>query len=146
MEAILMKKLVILGLVFLLLVPLFLVGCGGGGSVTIALTSKDFSSQNVSYMLANLSTTGTLTVKLESNPSTGYSWADAVISEPPVVTQVSRNYVAPTATGLVGAPGTDVWVFNATASGAGTITFNYSQPWQGGAKNAYTLYLVLTVK
>jgi inhibitor of cysteine peptidase len=140
-----MKKLVVLGLVALLVLPLFVIGCGGGSSSsTIELTLDDFSAQNNIVKNVTLNAQDTLTVKLGSNPSTGYSWADAVIGNTAVIEQTSYNYVEPTATGIVGAPGTDVWVFTAKAAGTTTITFNYSRPWESGPAT-FTLTINITV-
>jgi inhibitor of cysteine peptidase len=132
-EEINMKKLVFLGLVAVMLLPLLAIGCGGGPkSVTLEVTLDDFTAQSTITRNITIDVNGTLTVKLGSNPTTGYSWEDAVIGVTTIIDQTSHEYVAPTATEVVGAPGTDVWVFTAKSSGSTTITFNYSRPWESG--------------
>ncbi len=141
-----MKKLVILGFVAIMMVPLLAIGCGGGsGSSTIELTLDDFAAQNNIVKNVTINAQDTLTVKLGSNPSTGYSWGDAEIGNTAIVTQTSRDYLAPTATGIVGAPGTDVWVFNGKSAGTTTINFSYSRSWESGPAT-YTLTINVTVK
>ena len=142
-----MKKLVIFGLVSILLLPLLMVGCGGGGGAkTIEITLDEFMAQNDVVKSVEISHPGSLTVKLGSNPTTGYGWEEANISNTAVVTQASREFVGPENTGMVGAGGTDVWVFDSKNVGNATIKFNYSRPWEGGEKGTFTLTINLTVK
>jgi inhibitor of cysteine peptidase len=141
-----MKKTLILGLVFILLLPLLMLGCTSSEAKTIELTLDDFSAQNNMVKDVTLTPDSSLTVKLGSNATTGYSWGEAVISTAAVIAQASREFVAPTATGLVGAPGTDVWVFNAKAAGTTTIKMSYGRPWEGGEKDTFTLTINVTVK
>jgi inhibitor of cysteine peptidase len=147
-----MRKLAILGLVAIMLLPLFITGCASSTTTntepwtqTIEITLDEFNAQN--HVLRNIDMAaygGTLTVKLGSNPSTGYSWTDAEITDPTAIRQISRDYVAPD-TGLVGAGGTEVWVFNTSNPSTTTITMSYGQPWAGGAKDIYTLTIVIHV-
>lgn len=72
----------------------------------------------------------TLTVALNSNPSTGYSWklgADdgtvlAAVGEP----QFSLGNKTP----VPGAGGTETFTFNAVAKGTMTLTLSYVRPWE----------------
>jgi inhibitor of cysteine peptidase len=141
-----MKKLVVLSLVAILLLPLLAMGCsGGGGDQTIELSLDDFQAQNNIVKSVEVGASRTLTVKLGANPTTGYQWGDAQISNQAVISQQSYNYVEPEDTGMVGAPGTDVWVFDAKAAGSATITFSYSRPWEEGDAT-YTLTVNVKVK
>jgi inhibitor of cysteine peptidase len=69
------------------------------------------------------------TVKLASNPTTGYSWALAG-ALPSWLVQVNQAYIADTS-GLAGAGGTEHWTFRATAAGSATLTLQYERPWEG---------------
>jgi predicted secreted protein len=62
-----------------------------------------------------------------------------------VIQQVSRNYEAPTTT-MVGAPGTEVWVFNTLDTGLAIIKFTYSRPWEGGEQGLYTVTVNINVR
>ena len=142
-----MKKLVFLSLAAVLLLPLLALGCSGGaGDQTIELSLDDFESQNNIVKSIEVGASGTLTVKLGANPTTGYQWGDAQISNQAVISQQSYNYVEPENTDMVGAPGTDVWVFDAKAAGTATITFSYARPWEEGTPATYTLTVNVTVK
>lgn len=146
-----MKKLVILGLVSIMLLPLLAVGCTSAtqttapATQTIDITMDEFAAQQSQVINIDLAVQGTLTVKLGSNPTTGYNWEDVSITNTDVIEQLSRNYEAPTA-GLMGAGGTEVWVFSALETGTTTISFNYSQSWDGGVKDAYTVTINVNVK
>jgi inhibitor of cysteine peptidase len=149
------KKLVILGLVSILLLPLLATGCAEKAAnettntpkdQTVAITLDEFSAQKSMTKYIEMVNPGTLTVRLGSNPSTGYSWGDAEITHTEVIKQLSRNYEKPTSTGLMGAPGTEVWVFNTTDTGLAIIKISYGQPWSGGQKDAYTLTININVR
>lgn len=157
-----MKKATVLGLVIILL--LLTVGCdylkpadngtpapgGGEGAVTIDLTCDDFTSQNHITKSVTLGKSGSLTVSLCANPSTGYQWTEAAaISATSVIRQVSYSYVAGTANSeemIVGAPGQDTWVFDPQNEGTSTIAFTYGRPWEGGEKDVWTLTVNVTVE
>jgi len=141
-----MKKLVIFGLVSILLLPLLIAGCGGEGSKTIEITLDEFMAQNDMVRNIEISYPGSLTVKLGSNPTTGYEWEEAEISNMAVVAQTSREFIGPEDTEIVGASGTDTWVFDSKNVGNATIKFNYSRPWEGGEKGTFTLTINLIVK
>jgi predicted secreted protein len=158
------KKTLILGLVSLLLLPLLMLGCktvepithpiestvpainGGQESKTIELTIDDFMTENNIVKNIELIRPGSLIVRLGSNPTTGYEWGEAEINAPAVVAQASREFVGPEDTGMVGAGGTEVWVFNAQTTGTTTIKMSYSRPWEGGEKDTFTLTINVTVK
>jgi inhibitor of cysteine peptidase len=147
-----MKKLVLISLAAILLLPLLIAGCASTTqntapeTQTIEITLDQFSTQKDVVKNIDLAVQGTLTVKLGANPTTGYSWTDAEITDPAVINQISRNYVAPD-TGLVGAGGTEVWVFNSSNNpGTATIKMSYGQPWEGGEKDTFTLTINVTVK
>ena len=90
---------------------------------------------------------GVITVTLGSNPTTGFSWGEtAKIANPAVLEQTSSQFVAPEGKGIVGAPGNQVWTFKALQKGTTTVGMEYSQPWAGGEKAAWTFQLSLTVE
>ncbi len=95
-----------------------------------------------------LSVGGTLTLTLESNASTGYSWQLDSISDPSVVAYVSNEYVPPAPVEgdmmIVGAPGEEVWKFRATASGQAIIKMVYVGPGAGG-EVAHTMTITVIV-
>lgn len=90
---------------------------------------------------------GSLTVTLESNATTGFEWsATAEISDQGVLKQTGHQFVAPEDTGMVGAPGEEVWTFEALKKGTSTVSMEYSRPWESGEKAAQTFSLTVVVK
>jgi len=75
------------------------------------------------------------TVTLESSPSTGYRWYLAAQPNPAVVRVVSSEYRQAPAQS-VGAPGDEVWTFDALAPGTATLAFEYKRPWNADAPPA----------
>jgi inhibitor of cysteine peptidase len=88
---------------------------------------------------------GTITVTLDSNATTGYSWQLSGISDNSVLEKTNNVYVAPTSS-LIGAGGKEVWTFKALTAGKATLNMEYDQPWAGGQKNARSFSLTVVVK
>lgn len=88
----------------------------------------------------------TLRVTLASNRTTGFSWTPQTqIVDPAVIQQVSHE--SPLATSSTpGAAGTEVWTFAVLKAGSTTITTDYSQPWPGGTKKAWTFTATVDVQ
>lgn len=89
---------------------------------------------------------GSLTVALESNPSTGYEWELTEVGDETVLQKVDQRYEPPEDGGMVGAPGKEIWTFKALKKGQSSISMEYSQPWEGGTKAAETFKLTVLVK
>jgi predicted secreted protein len=115
-------------------------------SQTVEITLDEFAAQKNMLKYVEMVNSGTLTVRLGANPTTGYSWTDAEIIHPDVIKQISRNYETPTNTSLVGAGGTEVWVFKATDTGLAMIKMSYSRPGVDAEKDTYTVTVNVNVR
>lgn len=72
-------------------------------------------------------------IALESNPTTGYSWALDGTEDATVVRKVSDAYVGQAhAPGLVGVGGTEQWTFKAEKKGRTALHLIYRRPWEKG--------------
>ncbi len=89
-----------------------------------------------------------LIVTLESNPSTGFSWALADNSDERVLQQVDHEFVPPETTGtpVPGQGGEEVWTFRALKEGTSTISMEYIRPWEEDAEPAETFGLTVVVE
>lgn len=89
---------------------------------------------------------GTLTVILESNITTGYSWNEnASIGDKTVMQRTDHKYQPP-ATPVPGAGGKEVWTFKALKAGKSTISLEYSRPFEPNTAPAKTFTLTVTVR
>lgn len=71
--------------------------------------------------------TETITIELDSNPSTGYIWTYTV-SEEGIVQEVSSDFVSDSdSEELAGAPGKQVFVFRGEAAGEVDLSFTYAR-------------------
>lgn len=86
-------------------------------------------------------------IQLKSNPTTGFSWFlreyDANL-----ITPIKHHFIA-AKTGLMGAPGYEVWTFNVKPAAfivpqQTTIHFVYARPWQGADNSTQTIFHVTT--
>ena len=90
--------------------------CGDDGDVRI-LTDAETGSE------IEVSSAEQFEIRLDSTPSTGYSWQISEMTTPELVVLESQIHVAAD-TDLVGAAGTDVFVFSAVR-GAGILRLEY---------------------
>jgi predicted secreted protein len=112
--------------------------------VVVSVDCDAFSVTAAQAASASLAVDGDLLVTLCSNASTGYVWGDPQVSDPTVVTLTGMQSDAP-ASPMPGAPGSQSWAFEALAYGTARIHLGYSQPWEGGDQDAWTLDVDVTV-
>jgi inhibitor of cysteine peptidase len=137
----------ILGIIALVAILVGACGAAMGSpkQTTISVGYDEFSQgKNISKQVTI--TEGTeLIVKLTSNPSTGFSWTQPIVGTTAVLTQTDSKYVTPDGK-AVGAAGTQVSSFKASAKGTSTVKMDYSRPWEGGEKAEWTFALTVTVQ
>jgi len=85
-----------------------------------------------------------ITVKLCSNPTTGFQW-DYETTIENVLKEEDHDFEEPKDKGLVGAAGIEVWTFEAVEKGTTEVRMEYSQPWEGGLKAEWTYTVTVTV-
>ena len=112
--------------------------------VAVSVGCDAFSVTPTQAASTSLAVDDDLLVTLCSNASTGYVWGDPQISDPTVVALTGTQSDAP-ASPLPGAAGSQSWAFEALAVGTTRIYVGYSQPWEGGAQDAWTFDLDVTV-
>jgi inhibitor of cysteine peptidase len=151
-----MKKSIIFGLAAVLLLPILAVGCrqaqssdevvpASAQTQKIEITMDDFAAQPSITRDVELKINEKLEVSLGSNPTTGYQWGEAEITDTSVVVQESRSFVEPQSDAL-GAPGKDVWTLTTMAPGQASITMLYDRPWENGGKPLWAITINVTVK
>ena len=114
--------------------------------VKVELGYEDFKEQPHYSGSIKIGVGGKLTVVLFSNPTTGYIWSEsAQISDQGVLQQTSHTFLPPESN-QIGAGGKEVWTFKALRLGRSTVYLEYSRPWEGGEKKAWTLSLTVFVE
>ncbi len=73
-----------------------------------------------------------LAIKLDSNPSTGYSWVVELDKEGVIKESGSHYADRPHIGNLAGAGGTETFYFDAVSDGKVNITLTYGRHWEGG--------------
>ena len=116
--------------------------------VSVAVTCDDFMNQKHISKQFEIQTGGSLTVTLCSNPTTGFQWEPAQISDTGVLKQVQHEFIGPESEPPPppGTPGQEVWTFEALKEGTSTVFLEYSRPWEGGEKGEWTYTLTVIVK
>ena len=82
------------------------------------------------------------TIRLESNPTTGYGWQLAGPLDQTVVQCVTNIYEAPDSK-LMGAGGHEIWTFRAIGEGQAEISMKYVRPWEQDKPARTNVYTVI---
>jgi len=124
-------------ILMLTIASLTLAGCGSSKEITLG--AKDNGTQ------IELEQGQTLAIALDSNPTTGYSWARDPAKAGDVLVQVGEaEYKSQSK--LVGGGGIETLRYRADAPGKTTLTLIYRRPWEEGAKPAQTYTLEVSVR
>ena len=131
-------------------ISLLLVACSPTPKqASVEVSCDDFMKVNHISQEVEVSADGTLTVTLCSNPTTGFLWSEsAQISDTTVLQQTDHQLVVPgpEPPPPPGTPSQEIWTFKALKKGTSTISMEYSRPWEGGEKGAWTFVLTVAVK
>ena len=97
--------------------------------------AKIFSVSSVALVMAGCLLTGcgagkpqTMTLSLDSNPTTGYSWT--VTQDPELFTVTEEFVEGENSEGFVGVGGQQVFTLTPDNAGTSAVTFTYSRPWE----------------
>ena len=115
----LMRTVVVMS--FFLALALFS-GCGANGT---RITDADNGKQ------ISIKPGDVVTVTLESNPTTGYSWQVMEIDNAILIQDGDSEYKQSSGSdGLVGAGGTETFHFRAVGNGNASLELGYMRPWE----------------
>lgn len=128
---------------------LLLIACSPvSKEVSVDITCDDFMSEKHISKEVEVAVDGSLTITLCSNPTTGFEWETAEISDQTVLEQVDYKFIGPESEPPPppGTPGQGVWTFDALKKGTSIVSIDYSQPWEGGEKGEWAFTLTVVVK
>ena len=93
----------------------------------VSVDATSFSGKEIEAAVGDV-----VTLTLESNPTTGFTWAVASNSDASVLQEADNRFEAPPVTEppLIGAGGNEIWVFKALKEGTSTISMVYSRSWE----------------
>jgi inhibitor of cysteine peptidase len=114
-----------------------LAACGDDGGATVELDVTDSLSE------VSLDVGDQLDVSLEANPTTGYSWELGPLPEG--LELVSSEFEEPGGS-LVGAPGMQLFVFDAVGPGSGILRFEYVRVFDDPVIAEQVVEYVLTIE
>ena len=91
----------------------------------------------------------TITISLESNRTTGYSWV-CEIDKPQIAELIADEYIIDKSIidkkGIVGAGGVQKFTISLKKQGRATIKFSYIRPWEKGVKPEREIAFYLSVR
>ena len=133
----------------LLVFALCLASCSPSSGASVQASCDDFMKLQTPAVISKqvqVPAGSSFTVTLCSNQTTGFQWSEsAQISNQTVIRQTGHKFEPPKS-GLVGAAGQEVWTFEALKKGTGSISMEYSRPWEGGEKGTWKFNLTVIVK
>ncbi|NYT18762.1 MAG: protease inhibitor I42 family protein [Methanosarcinales archaeon] len=126
----------------------FSMGCTENGEIDLTNDVEIVGSGTVFTEEANASEisieqNGIIVLKLEENPTTGYSWN---LTVPEGLKLIGDNFViAPEDEGLVGAGGTHEWELQAETEGSYEISAIYKKPWENttGEEDTFSMTVIV---
>ena len=115
----------------------------------LAACSKEEPAPVVENIQEKVIGTKEVTLDLEENPTTGYSW-EYSISDETVLEYVKDEYIDPSASAessegeepVVGASGVRRFTFNPLSDGTVTVEFRYSRPWENEGEGLWDMCYV----
>ncbi|MBN1302895.1 MAG: protease inhibitor I42 family protein [Anaerolineales bacterium] len=117
---------------------MFMAGCGSGG-LTVG--------ENRNGGVIELHRGETVTVSLDSNPTTGYGWTVREIDSSILEQQGDVTYTqSPAAEGQVGVGGKEAYRFEAVGKGQTTLVLEYQRSWEAGVAPLQTYTLTVLVR
>jgi inhibitor of cysteine peptidase len=131
-----LKRIIIISLILLILV-LSLSSC--------LVTGKTLTEKNNGDRL-NLKINDTVEIKLESNPTTGYSWFLNDNVDETVVSITSPEFMeSKKDEELVGAGGYEIFTIKAISKGKTDIILNYERSWEEGIEPLETFEITISI-
>jgi inhibitor of cysteine peptidase len=132
-------------LVFAVLVAsLSLSSCITSRDINVEITCDQFNENHHMRNEFQIEIGDKIRAKLCSNPTTGFQW-EYEMSNENVLKEEDHDFDEPEGDG-VGAPGIEVWTFEAVGKGTTEVRMSYSQPWEGGEKEEWTYTVTVTVE
>ena len=140
------SKLIMVGL--MVIVALSLLACAApANEVSLEIPCDDFmKDKNLTWNVSGVSVGDSIKTTLCSNPTTGFKWELAGISDQTVLKQDGEAEFMPPAEAIPGAGGKEIWTFKALKQGTSQISLEYSRPWEGGEKAEWTFDINVTVE
>ena len=118
--------------------------------VSVEVSCDDFYQNHHISKGVQVAIGDSFSVTLCSNPTTGFEWESARISDQTVLQQIDHRFMPPEDLGdrppPPGSPGKEVWTFKALKKGTSSMSVEYSRPWEGREKGEWTFVLTAVVK
>lgn len=97
----------------------------------VGLTVLAFAQENFSHKFRALRVPPDkiITISLDANPTTGFSWQLVTLSDKTVLEFVKKEYV-PVVTDRAGSPEIEKWSFKTLKRGQAVIIFEYRRLWE----------------
>lgn len=118
--------------------------CINSRNINVEISYDQFSQNNHIRNEFQAGIGDKITIKLSSNPTTGFKWEYKTTVEN-IIKEEDHHFQEPKGN-VVGAAGIEVWTFEAVGKGTTEIQMEYSRPWEGGEKAEWAYTVTVTVE
>jgi inhibitor of cysteine peptidase len=139
-----MKPRSVLVLMMLAASLLLFSSCVTSHDYTAQFSCDDFTEENYRSSDFEVEVGDKILVELCSNMTAGFSWT-ADIDNESVLAEEDHDYIEPEDDEVLGAPGTETWVFEAVGAGTAEVIMEYSQA-GGAVETQWTYTITVTVE
>ncbi|HEY32975.1 MAG TPA: protease inhibitor I42 family protein [Dehalococcoidia bacterium] len=119
-------------------------GCVTSHDYNEEFSCDDFEEENHRSGEFELEVHDKIRLELCSNHTAGFAWS-AEIDNEDVLAEEDYDYIEPESDGILGAPGTEIWTFEAVGEGTTEVTMEYSQA-GGDIQAKWTYTMTVTVE
>jgi len=131
---------------FFVFACLLISGCAVSTTAQENAVSEVVLTQLDNEKPVSINTNDVITIKLEENPSTGYSWAIAKNNDE-ILSLLSSDYFQPQAQApVLGAPGERTFTFKAKRAGNVNLALKYWRAWAGDSSIASQFKTAIHIK
>lgn len=126
--------------VFMLIMVLATSGCSQKNNANVVEIDESDNGGKVTLAVGE-----ELTLTLESNPTTGYSWQLRELDSSVLALQGDVEYNSEAEEGVVGAGGVEIFRFTAEGPGRIMLSLQYLRPWEEGIapEEVYSVEIVV---
>ena len=138
-------KVKILSILVMIAASLLLLSCITSKLINVEISCDQFNQNPNAKSEFTVEIGDKITITLCSNPTTGYQWDYEIVGEDTLMEE-DHDFQEPEDEELMGAPGKDIWTFEATDVGTAEIRMEYSRSFESSEQAEWTYVVYVTVQ
>ncbi len=133
---------ILVGLALVMLISFLTSGCRSSEIYEKSFTYEDFmNNSGQTWDISDVRDGDIIKATLYANPTTGYVWRISGYGDDGVFEKDGSPLYEPPANGLMGAGGTETWIFKVVKPGQGSVLLEYVREWEESPQPEWTLQI-----